>query len=662
MSDQDFADSMERGLAAHREGRMADALAAYRAALSLKPEDAEAMSLMGLALVHGGRSNEGLIFMNRAVDIEPRAVGLRMNLAEGLVAAGQQRRAMQEFRTVTDLEPGHVRAWERVGDVAASLGDEAAAVDGWGRSYLVDHQNIDAALKVARLEMGRGRADVAMRLLDTLLSRAPGEPRALMLKAQSFESRREWQRLAELAAGWARVRPDDADAWRFVSKAAYESARHIDAVNAFKRALQLIQPTAADWSALASLCMHALDFDSATAALEKAEALEPGSSATLGRRALLLMYEGKFAKAEEYCRRALAADPSNVSAITTLSRLRSGRMSDAELKMVEAVARRADVDVDSRIAALFAVAHAQDARKDIDAAFRTYEQAHELALGRDAAEGKMYDRAGAERRAQRIIELSRAPSAFTPDAGTVRPIFIVGMPRSGTTLIESVLGVHSRVFAMGERPEMRQILSARLDMDARAVTPDAQVLRSWGQAYLSGVPAADSKGHMTDKHPLNFEAVGLIAELFPDAQIVHVRRNPLETGLSIFRQEFNKLWTFTHRLADIGHFYGLYAHLADHWQRHLADRFLTVQYEDFVADFAAQAQQLVERCGLTWEPECLDFQEVSRAIATFSTVQARAPVSSGNGRAQLYARYLGPMVDELERSRVDLQTGALRTG
>ena len=118
MSDQGFAESMERGLAAHREGRVADALAAYRAALSIKPDDAEAMSLMGLALVHGGRSNEGLIFLGRAADTEPRAVGLRMNLAEGFVVAGQQRRALQEFRTVTELEPSHVRAWERVGDTA----------------------------------------------------------------------------------------------------------------------------------------------------------------------------------------------------------------------------------------------------------------------------------------------------------------------------------------------------------------------------------------------------------------------------------------------------------------------------------------------------------------------------------------------------------------
>ena len=660
MSDQVFAESMERGLAAHREGRVADALAAYRAALSIKPDDAEAMSLMGLALVHGGRSNEGLIFLGRAADTEPRAVGLRMNLAEGFVVAGQQRRALQEFRTVTELEPSHVRAWERVGDVAASLGDEAAAVDGWGRSYLIDYQNIEAALKVARLEIGRGRIDVAMRLFDTVLSRAPADPRALMSKAQFLESRREWQKLAEMSAEWARLRPGDADAWRFISRAAYAAGRHIDAISAFKRVLQLIQPTASDWSAFASLCMHALDLDSAAAALAKAEALEPASSETLARRALLLMYEGQFAKAEEYCRRALEADSSNVSAITTLSRLRSGRMSDAELKMVEAVAQRTDVDVDSRIAATFAIAHAHDARKDVALAFRRYENAHQLALERDAAEGKAYDRAAAERRAQRIIELSQLPAAFTAQSGAVRPIFIVGMPRSGTTLIESVLSVHSRVFAMGERPEMRQILGAYLEMDARGEIPDAPTMHSWASAYLSGFPAAEGKGHLTDKHPLNFEAVGLIATLFPDAKIVHVRRNPLETGLSIFRQEFNKLWTFTHRLADIGHFYGLYARMADHWARHLEGRFMSVQYEEFVADFAPQAQSLVERCGLAWEPECLDFQEVTRAIATFSTVQARAPVRSGNGRAGLYASYLAPLADELTRAGIDLETGALK--
>jgi hypothetical protein len=196
-----------------------------------------------------------------------------------------------------------------------------------------------------------------------------------------------------------------------------------------------------------------------------------------------------------------------------------------------------------------------------------------------------------------------------------------------------------------------------LDADQKGQLPDAAMLAEWAKFYFSDLPtgAAD---HITDKHPRNLEAVGLIARMLPNAFIVHVRRNPLETCLSVFRQEFNKHWTFTHRMGDIAECYVRYTQLAAHWARTLPDRFMTVQYEDFVANFPSAAPQLLHACGLSWEPQCLEFQKTSRAIATFSTVQARAAVASGNGRVQKYEKHLGPLRAALEAAGVNIETGA----
>ncbi|HEY6640771.1 sulfotransferase [Povalibacter sp.] len=662
MTDSAINELVDRGLEAHRSGRMSEAIAAYRSALAIKPDDAEVLSLMGLALSQGGRPDEALLLLGRAVDIEPKAVGFRLNLAEGFATAGQLRRALQEFQAVASLQPTNVRAWDRAGDMALALSDAAAAIDGWGRSYLVDYQNIDAALKIARFEIGRDRVDVAMNLLDSVLSRTPMEPRTLALKCNVLEQRRDWLSLMRVSSEWCRARPGDVDAWRIVARAAFEQGRHVDAIDAFRRVLQLTTPTAEDWSSYAGLCLHALDFGTAADALNKSEQLDPNAVQMLANRALLLMYQGQFAKAEEYCRRCLAVDPTHVPTYTTLSRLRSGRLTDPELQAVTALSRREDLGPDRRIPSAFAVAHALDARKEVDAAFREYEYAHGLARERDRSEGQAYDRAQREQQTQRLIELSRVEFPVpAPSTGAMRPIFIVGMPRSGTTLVESVLSAHSRVLAMGERPAMQQILRAFLEGDKQGLQPDAATMTSWSRACLAGCVVADGKDHLTDKHPLNFDAVGLIARLFPYAAIIHVRRDPIETGLSIFRQEFNKHWRFAHRLEDIGHFYGTYARLAHHWQELLPERFVTIQYEEFVTDFEVQAESLVRSCGLDWEPECLDFQDtVSRAIATFSTVQAREPVRSNNGRAARYAAHLQPLVTELERAGVDLRTGALQ--
>ena len=153
--------------------------------------------------------------------------------------------------------------------------------------------------------------------------------------------------------------------------------------------------------------------------------------------------------------------------------------------------------------------------------------------------------------------------------------------------------------------------------------------------------------HVTDKQPLNFEAVGLILRLFPHAVVICLRRDPIETGLSVYRQEFNKPWTFAHRLEDIGHAYRRHERLVAHWEKIFPDRILIVRYEDFASDFLQAAPRLVRACGLDWEQGCLEFQRLPNPFSTFSTVQVRDPVANLNGRAARYAPYLGPLVDSL---------------
>src|SRR5262249_41039070 len=148
------------------------------------------------------------------------------------------------------------------------------------------------------------------------------------------------------------------------------------------------------------------------------------------------------------------------------------------------------------------------------------------------------------------------------------PIFIIGMPRSGTTLIESILGAHSKVFACGERQEMRSIMqefASLVPIRGAAGIPEA-TKELWRDAFLRELPDLGSATAVTDKNPWNFDALGLIFDLFPDARVIHVRRNPVETGLSIFRNEFQKFASFTTRLQSIGHYYGEYARLMAHWE------------------------------------------------------------------------------------------------
>jgi tetratricopeptide (TPR) repeat protein len=599
--------------------------------------------------------------LSRAVELEPNQAGFRLNLAEGLQKAQRYEQALIELQGVIARDPANARAWEKSGDIAALKNDEDGATAGWERARSLDASNVSPALKLARLAIARQNLAQALNILDVAASRTPADPDLLALRTEALVMRRDWLGLQATSAYWTRAFPGNPESWRAAARAAFELGLHAQAMDAFRHVIQLEQPSAANLTSLASLCLHALDIDAARKSLEDAEALASESAEMLSIKALILMYLGRFPEAETCCRRCLAQSPENISAHVTLGRLRRGQLSEEDQRTLQAIVERQDRPYEHRIPAAFTIAHAHDARGEVDSAFQAYERAHVLSLERDRLEGRTYDRQEVEQNGRRLMELADATKL--PAAGDVespRPIFIVGMPRSGTTLIEGVLSAHSRVFAGGERPTMRQILFAYLQLDARGVTPGAGALRDWSAAYLSDLPALGGADHITDKHPLNFEAVPLIARLFPQSIIVHVRRDPLETCLSIYRQEFNKHWAFAHRLEDIGHFYGHYARLIAHWGRRFPDRFVTIQYESFAADFKSAAPTLLKQCGLAWEPACLDFQKAPRAIATFSAVQARGPVEVANGRALRYANYLTTLRQELERANVDLETGALR--
>ncbi|MFP3942736.1 MAG: tetratricopeptide repeat-containing sulfotransferase family protein [Alphaproteobacteria bacterium] len=662
MTELPFSTLMERGIDAHRHRRVEEALERYRAALELRPGDAEANSLYGLALVHLGRPAEAESLLRKAVEAEPDQIGFRLNLAECLEATGRFAEAAREIERVVSTNPQFARGWEKSGDISVALEDQAEAAKAYSRALQLDAQNSTVALKLARALLDLSDSEGARMALDHAAQHRPPDRLLLSLYAETFLAQRDWRRLEGTAQNWTRVEPGNPAVWRALATAAFEQGRYRAALDAFRKVLELTPKSAQILSTYGQICLHAAEYDAGAQALAEAEALDPGLAETLAARGLLLTYAGRFEEAEEYCNRCIQQDPEHVPVYTVLSRLKRGRLTEEQMATLARLAEMPGFPLEHRIAAAFALGHAHDARQEFERAFTTYERANELGRELSRQDGISYDPAAAEARRERLVKFFPGPAAEGAERPPgPRPLFIAGMPRSGTTLLEGVLSAHSRVFACGERPMMRQIVDACLDwMAAReGREPPPEMLREWAAAYFGELPDLGGADHVTDKLPLNFEAAGLIARMFPDAVILHVRRNPVETGFSIFRHEFSRLWTFAHRLEDIGHYYGQYARLAAHWERTLGSRFHTIQYEAFAADFGRAAPELVKACGLEWEDACRSFQQAERPIATFSSVQAREPVTVRNGRAEDYRDQLAPLVEALRAARVDLDTGAL---
>jgi tetratricopeptide (TPR) repeat protein len=464
---------------------------------------------------------------------------------------------------------------------------------------------------------------------------------------------RNWRELAEAGAAWLRVKPGNDAALSAVARGKYESGDVSGALEAYRLRRQHNPSSVEAHCSYGLCCLAAGAFAEAADALDEAERLEPNDVDTLAGKARLLTYLGRFTEAEAYCRRCLTLDPEHMDAHTFLSQLNKGRLGEAEKEVLTRLAGDPGRALNQRIAATFALARRHDSEGDADAAFRDYAAANALARERARRDGLIYAAAENEARTRLIMARAANHGPRCEPHGRPMPVFIVGMPRSGTTLVEAVLSAHSQVCGKGELSGLRLILQNWLTQ----THVDAAQMDAWARQYLSSAMPAPDAALFTDKMPMNFEAAGLIDRLFPGAPIVDVRRNALETGFSIFRQGLTKFFTFANRLEDIAHAYGQYARLMAHWRRS-GVRITTIQYEDFVANFDEAAPNLVRACGLEWEERCRDFQNAPRAISTYSTVQVREPLSLRSSAAR-YAHHLAPLRDALERNGVNIETGAL---
>jgi tetratricopeptide (TPR) repeat protein len=407
--------------------------------------------------------------------------------------------------------------------------------------------------------------------------------------------------------------------------------------------------------------LSALEFENASSALAEAEALDPDDRQMLSGKSIQLMFAGRYDEAQTYCRRSLRMNRDDAAAYKLLTQLANGRLPDDDFAALQRLADREDISVQDRISAVFALADCLDARGEMDQAFTAYERANRLASEFAVMEGNIYDRVARTKQTDELMAILDSMPMRMAVASGPTPVFIVGMPRSSTTLIESVIGAHSRVFACGERVEMRWIMEEFLTHARNAGTADIPeaAWKHWRDFYWREIPDLKGATVVTDKNPWNFDAVGLILRLFPDARIIHVRRKPLETGLSIYRNAFSKFQPFTNRLEDIGHYYGQYARLMAHWERIAGDRITTIQYEDFIRRFEVAGPALLAACGLEWEEPCRTYWNSSRVISTMSTMQARQPPGERAGRAELYAAHLLPLVNSLKASGVDLKSGSI---
>jgi tetratricopeptide (TPR) repeat protein len=441
-------------------------------------------------------------------------------------------------------------------------------------------------------------------------------------------------RLTEAERIYRAVLTDDpahAGALHLRGVALHQFGQHPLALPLLWRAAALTPAEPNLWSNLGDALRADNAIEKADAALKRALILLPSHANAVHNLALTQLHLGQAKEARSLVNRAIALEPANPTFYYTLAtELRLTDPDDPRLAVMEGLVRSLAGASPGDLSSLHFGLGAS--YKDLGQDDRSMR--HFITGNRLKRQMLGYDEASTLGFLARLAEVY-GPERFAalPPAERIGtgPIFVVGMPRSGTSLVEQILASHSRIFGAGELTLLEQTIVQHLPPGLSILSlPQLSLpeLRRIGGAYWAALQArAPDAARIVDKLPLNFLHCGAIALMLPDARIVHVRRDPVDTCLSCFSTHFAGGHSYTLELADLGRFYRAYQRLMEHWRRVLpAGIMIELTYEEVVADLEGRMRPVLDLCGLTWEESCLDFHRTRRTVATASQTQVRQPL------------------------------------
>lgn len=501
-----------------------------------------------------------------------------------------------------------------------------------------------------------GRVQEAQAQYRQVLAMMPEHAQAQHLLGVAHRALGEPQRGVELMQKALAKRPHDHAIHSNLARALRETGRREEAVQHFRRAVELKPDFVQAWSMLANL-LREMDRLEESAAAGAEAVKQPDFAEGWLNYGNALRGLGKLEQAEHAYRQALSADAGYEEAYYALSEMVRFEADDPLIPAMKKLfdARQRANRFSEQLA--FALAKAYHDTGMRDPAFDLW------LTGNRQRRQSMFPGYAVD---QDLARMRRIAATFTPErmarAGRVghddpTPIFILGMPRSGTTLIEQILSSHAEVAGAGELEDMRLLAHAQGRASGAGFPdwvagPDGDArLTELGQRYVAQLRARFPEApRITDKMPPNFFYVGLIRLALPQAKIVHTMRDPLDTCFSCFTKRFTEGNAFSYDLSDLGRYYRGYEALMAHWRTVIGgDALLEVQYEDLVDQFESTVARLLDFCGLAWDPACLRFFETERSVQTASATQVRSPIyRSAIGRAESqYGHCLQPLKDTL---------------
>ena len=608
------------GHALQKQNRLEEAEKQLRFGLSLKPNFPQLHEELGSVLAMQGRFDDAITSLEQAVQLDPTQALAHKKLAQALAMAGRGEDADRSFEDYFDKRPED-------GEVAR------------GANLLKE-----------------GRTDEAIEVFLAIIRENPKSVNAMRFLAMAYWHEKERMDDAEaLLRRVVEMAPDFTVAWINLGMVLVERNKLLDAIDAYQHATSLAPDNPVAWGGLGNAYAVANYQEKGGEAYARAVSLSPENPTLQMGHAHILKTLGDQEGSLRAYRAAIAAKPDFGEVYWSMANLKIFRFEDAEVEAMEHQLEHGELSDETEVHFRFALGKAYEDRKDYEKAWSYYHSGNQRQrplVTYDPVENSVHQEKIRAHFTRDFLE--SAEGHGYPDES---PIFIVGLGRSGSTLIEQILASHSQV----EGTEELSVLANLSDSISRYRPDDLRFpaildsmrpidWRALGLEYLEGAQRyrMTDKPIFTDKLPNNFPYIGLIHLILPNAKIINARRHPIDTCLGNYKQLFGRGQNFTYDVFELADYYKEYCLTMDHWNEVLPGKVLDVHYEETVTDLEGQVARILDHCGLPFEEQCLRFHETKRAVKTASSEQVRQPIYTGGmGTWRRYESYLDDWKEEL---------------
>jgi tetratricopeptide (TPR) repeat protein len=581
----------------------------------------------------------------RALRQNPALLHAHNNLGNALFALARYSEAAAAYRAALEMNPDDAKIHSNLGNTLRNLGSLPEAISSTRRAVAIDPALADAHNNLGLALAAQGEFEQARESYREALARHPHYVDALNNLGNVLRDLGERRESAELYMRAVALDPAHAESHCNLGNVLFESQRTEEAAASYERAIALKDNYPVAHLSYAMALRMLGRTQAAEASCRKSLSLQPDCAEALALLGELRADQGQFAEAQELFECALRADPAFPFAYFNIAMHRKMTAADESWFAAAQSLTARRLPLRHEISLRYALGKYHDDLQDYDAAFDNYFRANELTK----RNGLKYDAAQLTRHADEVIELFDAASlrrAQAHGSDAERPVFIVGMPRSGTSLTEQILASHPAVFGAGELSFWDGALSAYKAAAETNADAARELLPRMAEDYEMRLAALSAgAARVIDKMPPNFMNIGLIHAAFPRARIIHMQRHPIDTCLSIYFQYFFNTHPYANDLGSLAHYYREYLRVMEHWRSILAPgALLEVPYESLVSDQELWSRRLLDFVGLPWDAKCLSFHETNRVVLTASKWQVRQKIHTGSrGRWRNYERFVGPL-------------------